>query len=262
VTLMRADAAWLASASYALFGKAQQREPWSARDLIADGRTALDEQGVERAWMSASLGYYTEQAGLIAAAELAAQTTDITLRMGLATAVADEARHADAFLTYAVARGGDVADCAGEPYLGELHAILSSAGYLEKCLLHTMFEGLAADEFVLLQEVFAGDPLAAIIRHVRGDEIRHVAIGLEYLRRSWDDPRDRDEWRADGASWERRGLELMNLPAAMEDLGSLLGRPPKQLERWFMRRHRARLRGAGIGPTRNRDRTRREEVKE
>lgn len=263
MTLLRGDAAWLSSASHALFGKAQERPPWSARELIGDGATTLDEAGQERAWLSASMGYYTEQAGLVAAAELAAQTTDVTLRMSLATAVADEARHAEAFLSYAVARGGEVADCADEPYLNELHAILSGASYLEKCLLHTMFEGLAADEFVLLGELFAGDPFAAIIAHVRSDEIRHVAMGLEYLRRSWADPADQEEWRAHGADWERRGVELMNLPAAMAGLGALLCRPPEQLERWFMRRHRARLREAGLAltrpPTAGRPRTARQQ---
>ncbi|HXL93432.1 MAG TPA: ferritin-like domain-containing protein [Streptosporangiaceae bacterium] len=246
MALLQADKHQFGTQSYQLFTRAQERAPWSARELIGSGKTALDGPGLERAWYSASMGYYTEQAGLVAAAELAGQTEDAMLRLGLATAVADEARHADAFLTYAVARGGDIADCADEGYLGELHGTLSSASYLEKCLLHTMLEGFAADEFILLQRIYAGDPLGAIIRFIRADEIRHVAIGLDYLRRSYADPRDRAEWDAHGIEWEQEAVELTNLPAAAPSLGDLLGQQPRDLERWFMRRHCARMRGAGI----------------
>lgn len=246
MALLQADKSEFGTQSYQLFTSAQERAPWSARELIGSGKTTLDEAGLERAWFSASIGYYTEQAGLVAAAELAGQTEDAMLRLGLASAVADEARHADAFLTYAVARGGEIADCADEPYLGDLHGTLSSASYLQKCLLHTMLEGFAADEFILLQRIFAGDPLGAIIRHVRADEIRHVAIGLDYLRRSYANPRHRPEWDAHGEQWQQKAVELTNLPASAPALGALVGRDPEELERWFMRRHRARLRGIGI----------------
>ncbi|GAB2596707.1 hypothetical protein GCM10027168_31840 [Streptomyces capparidis] len=246
MTLLRPDEDRLTASARELFRRAAHRAPWSARELIGSGRTELTEDAQERAWLLASTGYYAEQAGLVAAAELAAQTEDVALRMGLATAVADEARHSDAFLAYAVARGGRIADCAGDDYLTDLHAMLSSAEYLEKCLLHTVLEGLAADEFLLLRQVFAGDPLADIYRHVRADELLHVAIGLDYLRRSAADPRDREQWAAHGAAWERRCLELAALPAVSQGLGQLLGRPPERVEQWFTRRHRARLRGAGI----------------
>ncbi|HEY0636136.1 MAG TPA: hypothetical protein VGD67_00690 [Pseudonocardiaceae bacterium] len=247
MTLLRPELDHLDDAGYQLFRRAQRREPWSATEIIGRDRTALDDSVAETAWHLASTGYYAEQAGLVAAAELAAETEDFALRMGLATAVADEARHADAFLTYALARGdGALAEVHASGYLDDLHGRLNEAAYLEKCLLHTLLEGLAADEFVVLQQVFTDDPLGTIYRHVRSDEVRHVAIGLDYLRRSYADPATREEWDAHGAEWERRCLELANLRGVSEGLGALLGRPAEQLERWFVGRHRARLRGAGM----------------
>jgi hypothetical protein len=150
-------------------------------------------------------------------------------------------------LTYALARGGGkLADCSAEAYLGNLHATLTDSGYLEKCLMHTMLEGFAADEFIVLKRVFAGDPLGDIIAAIRADEIRHVAIGLDYLRRACADPDGREQFEAHGAAWERRGLELNNLHEAVQGLAAAADEDPDQLESWFMRRHRARLRGTGM----------------
>lgn len=246
MALLRPEIDRLDDPSYVLFLRALQRAPWSARDLIGSGGTSLSDDRVELAWLVASQGYYAEQAGLVAAAELAAQTDDFAFRLGLATAVADEARHSDAFLAYAVARGGQPAAC--QPDLDELHRALSAAGYLEKCLLHTMLEGFAADEFVVLARAFTGDPLSDIYRTVRADEIRHVALGLNYLRRSTADGAVRDEWRAGFAGWERHGLRVADLAGVSDWVADLTGDDRDRVEAWFLRRHRARLAGAGLPP--------------
>jgi hypothetical protein len=247
MTLLKPEIEHLDDSSYQLFVRAGRRERWSARELIGSGQTVLDEAGVEQAWRLASTSYYAEQAGLVAAAELVVGTEDLAVRMSLATAVDDEARHSDAFLAYAVARGGELADVFQDGgYLDELHETLSAASQAEKFLMHTMFEGMAADEFILLQRVFEGDPLAEIYRHVRSDETRHVAIGLNYLRRSYATPTGREEWDAHSVEWEQRGMNVLNLPDACVGLAALVGRPAEQIEGWFMRRHRARLRGVGI----------------
>jgi hypothetical protein len=230
--------------SYQLFLRAQQQQPWSARDLIGTGRTELDDDRVELAWHVASQGYYAEQAGLVAAAELAAQTEDFAFRLGLASAVADEARHSDAFLAYAVARGGQPAPC--QEKLDELHGFLSAASYLEKCLVHTMLEGFAADEFIVLAGVFGGDPLGAIYRSVRVDEVRHVALGLNYLRRSVAGDQVREQWRTHFDEWERGGLQIAGMSSVSSWVASLTGRRAEQVEAWFLRRHRARIAGAGL----------------
>jgi hypothetical protein len=244
--LLRPDIEQLDGQAYQLFARAQHSPQWAARELIGDGRTELDEDGVERAWHVASSSYYAEQAGLVAAAELVSETDDCTLRLSFATAVADEARHADAFLAYAVLRGGDLADVREDGFLDGLHETLGAASHTEKFLLHTTLEGMASDEFVLLQEIFAGDPLAELYRNVRGDEARHVAMGLNYLQRSYADPRTREEWDCHAVEWTRRALRVANLPFVCAGLGAVLGRPADELERWFVRRHLARLRGAGV----------------
>lgn len=99
---------------------------------------------------------------------------------------------------------------------------------------------------ILLQRIFAGDPLAEIYRHVRSDETRHVAIGLNYLRRNHATPEGREEWDAHAVEWERRGMDVINLPAACTGLAELMGRPAGQIESWFLHKHRARLRGFGL----------------
>jgi hypothetical protein len=234
----------LDSSSYELFLRSQQRQPWSARELIGDGRTELDDDRIELAWHVSSQGYYAEQAGLVAAAELAAQTDDFAFRLGLASAVADEARHSDAFLAYAVARGGQPAAC--QEKLGELHEFLSAASYLEKCLVHTMLEGFAADEFIVLARVFGGDPLGTIYRTVRADEVRHVALGLDYLRRSVARDPVREQWRVHFEEWESGGFRIAGMPSVSAWVATLTGRPAERIEAWFMRRHRARIAGAGL----------------
>ncbi|HET9141708.1 ferritin-like domain-containing protein [Actinophytocola sp.] len=246
MALLRPEIAHLDDPSYQLFARGRESQQWSARQLIGTGHTTLDEDTVEQAWHVASTSYYAEQAGLVAAAELVSETEDCALRLSFATAVADEARHADAFLAYAVARGGDLAEVHEDGYLDELHETLSTVSHLEKFLLHTTLEGMAADEFVLLQRIFAGDPIAEIYRHVRGDEVRHVAIGLDYLRRSYANPREREEWDCHLEEWTQRALRVAKLSEVSQGLGALLGRPAEPIERWFVRRHRARLRGAGI----------------
>jgi hypothetical protein len=246
MTLLRPEIEHLDNQAYQLFEKGRHSPQWSARDLIGDGRTELDEKGVEQAWWVASSSYFAEQAGLVAAAELVSETEDCALRLGFATAVSDEARHADAFLAYAVLRGGDLADVREDGFLDELHETLSTVSHLEKFLLHTTLEGMASDEFVLLQQIFTGDPLSDLYRAVRGDEVRHVAIGLNYLQRSYVDPNSREEWEANAVAWTRRAFRVANLPFVCEGLSPLVGRPADRIERWFVRRHLARLRGAGV----------------
>ncbi|MBN6041000.1 ferritin-like domain-containing protein [Amycolatopsis sp. 195334CR] len=246
MTLLKPEITALDDTSFQLFASGRNSEQWSAREIIGDGATELDEADTERAWILASTSYFAEQAGLVAAAELVSETDDVALRLSFATAVSDEARHADAFLAYAVARGGDLANVSEDGFLDELHETLSTVSHLEKFLMHTTFEGIAADEFVLLQRIFAGDPLGEIYRHVRSDEVRHVAIGLNYLRRSYATPEGREEWDAHFGDWSERALRIARLPEVAAGLGAVMGKPAEPIEQWFMRRHRARLRGAGI----------------
>jgi hypothetical protein len=227
-----------------LFKIGLEATPWKVSDLLT-GEPFVDDPSLSAlAWRLSSRGYYTEQAGLVAAAELAAETEDADLRFGLALAVADEARHADAFLSYARLVGGEPDDCGRS--VDPLSDVLGSLPYLGKALVHTVLEGFAADQFLLLEKVFHEDPLGAIYHHVRLDEIRHVAVGLSYLARESRTSSGRDEWREHADEWLSAALELAAISNLSDGFGKLLKTDKIVHERWFIRRHWTRLKAAGI----------------
>lgn len=230
--------------AYRVFELGRDTSPWRVKDILAEGRFTRDPHLSELAWRLSSYGYYTEQAGLVAAAELAAETEDAALRFSLATAVADEARHADAFLTYAKAVGGRPDDC--REALEPLSATLGSLPYLGKAVVHTMLEGFAADQFLLLGRLFHEDSLGELYRHVRADEIRHVAIGLNYLARQSRSPAHREQWREHAAEWLDTAVGTAGVGDLAEGFSALLGLDGTALEQWFLRRHRARLKAAAL----------------
>jgi hypothetical protein len=230
--------------TYRIFGLGRDNSPWRADEVIASGPFTGDSERAELAWRLASRGYYAEQAGLVAAATLAAQTEDTALRFSLATATSDEARHADAFYRYACTVGGEPEEC--QDVVQPLDDSLTALPYLGKALVHTMLEGFAADEFLLLREVFADDPLGRLYHHIRHDEIRHVAIGLNYLARESTTAAGREELHEHGAEWIGTGLELLGMDGVTRFLGRLTGRDPGALRDWFVHRHLVRLRAMGI----------------
>ncbi|WBB80753.1 ferritin-like domain-containing protein [Micromonospora sp. WMMD882] len=244
MTLLRPDDLDGDELAYRIFQVTRDREPWRIEDVLRQGRFSTDPVRAERAWRVASAGYYAEQAGLVAAATLAAETEDAPLRFSLALATADEARHADAFYRYAKAVGGEPADALDT--MQPLDDGLTALPYMGRALVHTMLEGLAADEFVLLGEVFAGDPLGRLYHHVRRDEIRHVAIGLNYLARATRTAQGRDAWQAHAQQWHDIGYGLTGLEQVAAALAEHTGRDAAAVQAWFLRRHRARLTAAGI----------------
>jgi hypothetical protein len=242
--LLRPEELIMNATAYRIFGLGRDFAPWRVEEIIANGPFTRDTDKAAVAWRVASRGYYAEQAGLVAAATLAAQTDDVALRFSLATATSDEARHADAFYQYARMVGGEPEEC--QDLLDPLDHGLSQLPYLGKALVHTMLEGFAADEFIILSQLFADDALGQLYRFVRRDEIRHVAIGLNYLARESKLPRGRDAWHEFGSRWINAGIGLTHLEAVCTSLGELTGQDGAALHQWFIRRHRARLRAAGI----------------
>lgn len=244
MTLLRPDDLDGDELAYRIFQVTRDRDPWRIEDVLRQGRFSDDPERAERAWRVASAGYYAEQAGLVAAASLAAETEDAPLRFSLALATADEARHADAFYRYAKAVGGEPADALET--MRPLDDGLTRLPYLGRALVHTMLEGLAADEFILLGELFAGDPLGRLYHLVRRDEIRHVAIGLNYLARATRTPQGREVWLAHAREWHDIGYALTGLEQVAAALARHTGRDAASVQAWFLRRHRARLTAAGI----------------
>ncbi|MEU4569793.1 ferritin-like domain-containing protein [Micromonospora sp. NPDC023956] len=244
MSLLRPDDLDADEVAYRIFQVSRDRDPWRVEDVLREGRFSDDPARAERAWRVASRGYYAEQAGLVAAATLAAETDDAPLRFSLALATADEARHADAFYRYAKAVGGEPEPC--REVLQPLDDGLAALPYLGRALVHTLLEGLAADEFILLGEVFAGDPLGRLYHHVRRDEIRHIAIGLNFLARETRTPRGREVWAEHAREWHDVGIGLTGLEEVADALATHTGREPAGVRAWFLRRHRARLAAAGI----------------
>jgi hypothetical protein len=231
--------------AYRVFGIVRDKTPWRATDVIGPGRRDRGWPRSELAWRVASRGYYAEQAGLVAAATLATHTEDAPLRFSLALATADEARHADAFYQYACLVGGEPEPAAAE-LVEPLNETLTNLPHMGRALVHTLLEGLASDEFLLFTEVFAGDPLGQLYRLVRRDEIAHIAIGLNYLARASATPQGRELWREHGRQWHDIGFEVTSVDRVAVSLATLTGRDPARVRAWFLRRHHARLRAAGV----------------
>jgi hypothetical protein len=252
MALLRPEALDADELTYRIFGLGRDNAPWRTSDVLGSTPFTGDAARAELAWQLASRGYYAEQAGLVAAASLAAATDDTALRFSLATATADEARHADAFYRYAKAVGGEPEECLDQ--LQPLDDGLEALPYLGKVLVHTMLEGFAADEFIILAGVFADDPLGRLYHHIRRDEIRHVAIGMNYLARASATQAGRDAWHEFGAQWTADGLAMTNLAGVADWLGELTGREPDAVHEWFLRRHRVRLTAVGIEPRKGGDR--------
>lgn len=238
MSLLRPDELSSNQVAYKLFRSALEQIPWDVGEILSRESTS-DDPRAELGWRLASRSYYAEQAGLITAAALAAETDDVAYRFDMAAAAADEARHADAFLRYAEHVGGAAESCLQE--MSGLDDLLSSLPYLGKALAHTVLEGFAADEFLLLKHYFRGDHLADIYHFVRRDETRHVAVGVSYIARALRDDRVRDEYRAHSAEW----LANCRKYADVDDLGhviaGLTGQDPAVVARWFHARHHNRM---------------------
>nr|AYM53915.1 hypothetical protein [Corallococcus coralloides] len=191
------------------------------------------------AWTVASQASYAEQLGLLASARLLGQTDDGPARLCLATAVSDEARHSETFARYALRRGGKV--LPPDASMQTLRQGLESVDdFLGLFFVHTALEWLAADEFSLLARLFQGDVLGDMYLRVRSDELRHVGMGMLYLR--W---RLKDSSRAgwDATPYEQLALRLSGFDDRFfAQLGALLHRPPSAVRHWFMSRHQARVR--------------------
>jgi hypothetical protein len=136
---------------------------------------------------------YAEQTGMLVAAMLVQEAPDAAVRLAMATATSDEAKHAEVFAGYATLIGGSIDEPteAAEDLCASLKSIADPFG---RFLTHTMLEWLALDEFALLRQLFPDDPLDQIYHNVRSDEARHVAMGLEYLYRAAE-TRSREELR-------------------------------------------------------------------
>ena len=217
-----------------------RRADWRPEtDFDWEKATPLSPQMQRIAWTVASQASYAEQLGLLASARLLGQTEDVPARLCLATAVSDEARHSEAFARYALRRGGKVV-APDSAILALRQGLESVDDFLGLFLVHTALEWLAADEFKLLARLFRGDVLGEMYLRVRSDELRHVGMGMLYLRWRLQDP-GRAGW--DATPYEQLALKLSGFDDRFfAQLGGLLNESPGAVRHWFMSRHQARVR--------------------
>lgn len=244
ITLDLFSSAYFSDGSLREYEQARNSQQWRVRDLSWKASSALGEELTELAWRLAAHSMYAEQTGLLVSAMLVKECPYLPVRMALATAVSDEARHVEVFARYAEERGGLLAEPTD--HVENLTAFLGGLeDPFERFFIHTMLEAWAFDEFVLLQRIFAGDVLSDVYRYVKQDEARHVAIGMSYLARAADEYRtergdaevQRVLEKAEANAVRLSGIE----EASFGRFGELLNRDGAGVRQWFRTRHRRRL---------------------
>lgn len=216
---------------------------WEPRETV---RTSLrdrpqQEQPSELSWWLASGSTYAEQVGLDVAAGLLHGCPDADMKLVLATAVADEAKHSTVFHEYARIVGGGIrerADAAGELS----RDLWSLDDHTSRFMAHALAEGFAADEFHWFVHGLAQDGLGAIYRLVRRDETRHVALGMAYLTRG----PGADRLRALPAELFLAGEQTILRHSDTDAIGTLVNRllpdvSADRVARWMQSRHETRM---------------------
>ncbi|WNK51667.1 ferritin-like domain-containing protein (plasmid) [Pantoea agglomerans] len=168
---------------YALYVKGKTKQTW---DINLDWQKAVNDDYPEHlkedAVTVASLSAHVELIGMENAAELMLQATDFSLKIGLAQAVNDEARHAELFSRYAIAANGSILDLSStrELYLDHFQKLNS---FDEIFLSHVFLENGALEQFNLFIHAFGeGSLIGQIYKGAMNDEARHVQLGINYFR--------------------------------------------------------------------------------
>lgn len=224
-----------------LYQRCRTARNWLPSEVVpADLPPPSSERHREVGWQLASQGVYAEQVGLLVAATLLQETDDLTARFALATAVSDEAKHSEAFMRYARAAGGEVVDM-GEPVQRIFDGLYSLEDPIDRFMAHTLLEGFAADEFAVLGELFAGDPLGELYRIIRKDETRHVALGLVHMQQLATDEDTRAEIAERLPRVDRVAEGIGDLAAVGESFGRIFDIDGAALEANLRHKHRIRL---------------------
>jgi len=131
----------------------------------------------------ASLSLRVEQIGMRNAAELLIQCDDLDLKLCLAQAINDEARHTEVFSRYVSLSSGKILgnDKTKDKFNDHFDSLNS---FDDIFLSHAYLEALAMESFNVYQGIFGDDSLIGkIYRGVMIDEARHVAFGVSYFKK-------------------------------------------------------------------------------
>lgn len=184
-----------------LYEHARRNSSWDpVKDIDWDRPSTLEDSLKTLAISFAGAGTYSEEVGLLTATRLASELEDAPVRMSLARQISDEAKHSEAFARY-YHRFGTEPEIPPPPQQTSLMLQKFDAVTDPTCLfvIHTLVEGMALDQFSLLRDTMAGDPLGDIYNYVIRDEALHVAMGLDYLHFAFshgrsDDVTEKLEW--------------------------------------------------------------------
>ncbi|EBG5190061.1 ferritin-like domain-containing protein [Salmonella enterica subsp. enterica] len=168
---------------YALYQKGKTKQTWDiGLDWGKAGNDDFPNDLKEDAVTVTSLSSHVELIGMEHAAELMLQATDFSLKIGLAQAVNDEARHAELFSRYAILANGHILDLSKtrELYLDHFQKLNT---FDETFLSHVFLENGALEQFNLFIHAFGENSLIGkIYKGAMNDEARHVQLGINYFR--------------------------------------------------------------------------------
>ena len=115
---------------------------------------------------------------MMVSAQLVIEAPSIESRVFYAMAARDEAIHSLALARYATIVGGEV-EPPNPEHLASIAPLTSSdRNVLDRMILHTLLEGFALVQFKILIDQVEDELLGSIYRYIRGDEARHVGIGM------------------------------------------------------------------------------------
>ena len=165
-----------------LYNKGKKEGSWEKEvDWTRLETESMDSMLLKKSVTVARSSSHVEQIGMVNAALLLQRCKDFNLKMGLAQAVNDEARHAEVFLRYAQHFDGPIPSAGAAA--DELTDHFDSLTDFDLIFLsHVYLENLALEQFNIFIRAFEGYLISDLYKGALLDEARHVALGLAYLK--------------------------------------------------------------------------------
>ncbi|MDT8446930.1 MAG: hypothetical protein RRB13_08580 [bacterium] len=161
-------------------------------EFVWSGDEQLPEELLQFSIEVASQSFYAEQLGMLGAIRLTERCQDVGMRMHLASAIMDEARHTKVFFDYLKSKKSTPQPPA--THWNEINGEMGSGkSHLYGFYAHTMLENQALVSFELLQNIFFPFDLGSVYKKVKNDEARHVKMGIEFIQKlSLETPKPRE----------------------------------------------------------------------
>ncbi|KZQ38027.1 hypothetical protein A3N57_03005 [Enterobacter cloacae subsp. dissolvens] len=227
---------FLSDRHYDLYVKGKTKQTWDASlNWSLAKNDNIPERLREDAITIASLSAHVELLGMENAAELLLQTDDFSLKLGLAQAVNDEARHSELFSRYAILANGSIRDLSKtrELYIEHFHKLET---FDEVFLSHVFLENGALEQFNLFIHAFTENSLIGqIYKGAMNDEARHVQMGINYFRQLISRDPAKHEMVSDHLHTFKSILHVN--PDGIAWLSGISGIPANEIQERVQRRH-------------------------